>query len=112
MEVVTLSLKCRTILTGNYIIIIIIIIITTIITITIIITTIIIITIIITIIIITIIIIEQHSRKPRSQRTTENSHIGHCTHTSESTRAIRKSTSGRLLKKTRKKEKYFIRYKS
>jgi hypothetical protein len=27
---------------------------------------------------------EQHSRKPRSQRTTENSHIGHCTHTSES----------------------------
>jgi hypothetical protein len=27
---------------------------------------------------------EQHSRKPRSQRTTENSHIGHCPHTSES----------------------------
>jgi hypothetical protein len=27
------------------------------------------------------------------------------------TRAIRKSTSGRLLKKTRKKEKYFITYK-
>ena len=28
---------------------------------------------------------EQHTRKPRSQGTTENSHIGHCTHTSEST---------------------------
>jgi hypothetical protein len=35
------------------------------------------------IIIIIIIIREQHSRKPRSQRTTENSHTGHCTHTSE-----------------------------
>ena len=26
-----------------------------------------------------------NNRKPRSQGTTENSHIGHCTHTSEST---------------------------
>jgi len=28
---------------------------------------------------------EQHTGKPRSQGTRENSHIGHCTHTSEST---------------------------
>jgi len=28
---------------------------------------------------------EQHTRKTRSQGTTENSHIGHCIHTSEST---------------------------
>jgi hypothetical protein len=28
---------------------------------------------------------EQHTRKPRSQEATENSHIGHCTHTAEST---------------------------
>ena len=28
---------------------------------------------------------EQHTRKLRSQGTTENSHIGHCTHISEST---------------------------
>ena len=28
---------------------------------------------------------EQHTRRTRSQGTTENSHIGHCTHTSEST---------------------------
>ena len=28
---------------------------------------------------------EQHTGKPCSQGTTENSHIGHCTHTSEST---------------------------
>ena len=28
---------------------------------------------------------EQHSRKTCRQGTTENSHIGHCTHTSEST---------------------------
>ena len=28
---------------------------------------------------------EQHTRKPLSQETTENSHIGHCTHTAEST---------------------------
>ena len=28
---------------------------------------------------------EQHTRKTISQGTTENSHIGHCTHTSEST---------------------------
>ena len=28
---------------------------------------------------------EQHTGKTRSQGTTENSHIGHCTHTSEST---------------------------
>jgi len=28
---------------------------------------------------------EQHTRKTRSQGPTENSHIGHCTHTSEST---------------------------
>jgi len=28
---------------------------------------------------------EQHTRKTWSQGTTENSHIGHCTHTSEST---------------------------
>ena len=28
---------------------------------------------------------EQHTRKTRSQGTTENSHIGRCTHTSEST---------------------------
>ena len=28
---------------------------------------------------------EQHTRKTLSQETTENSHIGHCTHTSEST---------------------------
>jgi hypothetical protein len=49
--------------------------------------------IIITIIIIIIIIIkkviqkipEQHTRNPRSQGATENSHIGHCTHTAEST---------------------------
>ena len=26
----------------------------------------------------------QHTRKPRSEGTTENNHIGHCTHTSES----------------------------
>jgi uncharacterized alpha/beta hydrolase family protein len=45
---------------------------------------IIIIIIIIRMIIMIIIIREQHSRKPRSQRTTENSHIGHCTYTSES----------------------------
>jgi hypothetical protein len=30
-------------------------------------------------------ICEQHTRKAGSQRTPENSHIGHCTHTSEST---------------------------
>ena len=30
-------------------------------------------------------ICEQHTRKTWSQRTPENSHIGHCTHTSEST---------------------------
>jgi hypothetical protein len=28
---------------------------------------------------------EQHNGKTRNQGTTENSHIGHCTHTSEST---------------------------
>ena len=28
---------------------------------------------------------EQHTRKTCSQGTTDNSHIGHCTHTSEST---------------------------
>jgi hypothetical protein len=28
---------------------------------------------------------EQHTGKARNQGTTENSHIGHCTHTSEST---------------------------
>jgi len=28
---------------------------------------------------------EQHARKTRRQGTTENSHIGHCTHTAEST---------------------------
>ena len=28
---------------------------------------------------------KQHTRKTGSQGTTENSHIGHCTHTSEST---------------------------
>jgi len=28
---------------------------------------------------------EQYTRKTRSQGTTENSHIGHCTHNSEST---------------------------
>jgi len=28
---------------------------------------------------------EQHTRKTRSQGTTENSHTGHCTHISEST---------------------------
>ena len=28
---------------------------------------------------------EQHTRKTRSQGTTENSHIGHCTHTADST---------------------------
>ena len=28
---------------------------------------------------------EQHARKTRSQGTPENSHIGHCTHISEST---------------------------
>jgi len=27
---------------------------------------------------------EQHSGKARNQRTTESSHIGHCTHTAES----------------------------
>jgi hypothetical protein len=27
---------------------------------------------------------KQHTRKPWSEGTTENSHIGHCTHTSES----------------------------
>ena len=27
---------------------------------------------------------EQHTRKPRNQGTTENSHIGHCTHSAES----------------------------
>jgi hypothetical protein len=27
---------------------------------------------------------EQHTGKARNQGTTENSHIGHCTHTSES----------------------------
>jgi hypothetical protein len=27
---------------------------------------------------------KQHTRKPLSEGTTENSHIGHCTHTSES----------------------------
>jgi len=37
------------------------------------------------IIIIIIIIRKQHSRKTWSQRTAENSHIGHCTHTAEST---------------------------
>jgi hypothetical protein len=37
------------------------------------------------VIIIIIIIREQHTRKTRSQGTTENSHIGHCTHTAEST---------------------------
>jgi hypothetical protein len=30
-------------------------------------------------------ICEQHTGKTWSQGTTENSHIGHCTHTSEST---------------------------
>jgi hypothetical protein len=29
--------------------------------------------------------VSKHTRKTRSQGTTENSHIGHCTHTSEST---------------------------
>ena len=28
---------------------------------------------------------QQHTSKTKSQVTTENSHIGHCTHTSEST---------------------------
>ena len=40
---------------------------------------------VIIIIIIIIITREQHSRKTRSQGTPENSHIGYCTHTSEST---------------------------
>ena len=39
---------------------------------------------VIIIIVIIIIIIEHHTRKTCSQGTTENSHIGHCTHNSES----------------------------
>jgi hypothetical protein len=38
---------------------------------------------------------EQHSRKPRSQRTTENSHIGHYTHTSESANMKAKKSQSR-----------------